>query len=144
MAGIAAKIVKQVLEENIKEDGPKPELIREDLLVIELPFKGINYQSASMVVFFKFNEDDDHVHLEGMRFVKVPEDKFDAMYKVLNECNDQYTHIKFVLDVEKGELNARDDAVIQLDSCGAECFELMYRMLKVVEDAYPKFMKVVL
>ena len=69
--------------------------------------------------------------------------KFDPMYKVVNECNDTYKHVKFVLDTEHSQINARDDDVIQLDSCGPECFELMIRMVKVVEAAYPKFMKAI-
>ena len=76
-----------------------------------------------------------------MNFITVPENKYDAMYKTVNQCNDDYTHIKFVLDTKDGQINAREDAVIQLDSCGEECFELMIRMVRVVEDAFPKFMK---
>lgn len=132
MAGMAAKIVSQYFES--KET--KLNELEEDLLKI-----GWNFQGGSMVVFFKFDDTDTHVHLEGLDFIRVPEDKFDSMYKVLNECNDSYSHVKFVLDTENGQICARDDDVIQLDSCGAECFELMIRMVKVVEDAYPKFMK---
>ncbi|MCR5054635.1 MAG: YbjN domain-containing protein [Lachnospiraceae bacterium] len=132
MAGMAAKIVSQYFES--KET--KLNELEEDLLKI-----GWNFQGGSMVVFFKFDDSDTHVHLEGLDFIRVPEDKFDSMYKVLNECNDSYSHVKFVLDTENGQICARDDDVIQLDSCGAECFELMIRMVKVVEDAYPRFMK---
>ncbi len=132
MAGMAAKIVSQYFES--KET--KLNELEEDLLKI-----GWNFQGGSMVVFFKFDDTDTHVHLEGLDFIRVPEDKFDSMYKVLNECNDSYSHVKFVLDTENGQICARDDDVIQLDSCGAECFELMIRMVKVVEDAYPRFMK---
>ena len=67
--------------------------------------------------------------------------KYDALYKVLNECNDRYIYVKFVLDEENGQINARCDNIIQLDTCGENCYELMVRMLKIVEDAYPSFMK---
>ena len=132
MAGMASKLVSQFFE---SQDAKAREL-REDLLSI-----GWNFEGGSLEIFFKFDESDTHVHLEGLNFIRVPENKYDAMYKVLNECNDQYTHVKFVLDTENGQINARDDDVIQLDSCGPECFELMIRMVKIVEDAYPKFMK---
>ncbi len=132
MAGMAAKIVQQYFE---AQDTKLNEL-SDDLLRI-----GWGFEGGSIDVFFKFDDTDTHVHLEGLNFIKVPENKFDSMYKVLNECNDQYKHVKFVLDTESGQINARDDDVIQLDSCGPECFELMIRMVKVVEDAYPKFMK---
>lgn len=134
MGKMAAKVVASFMEsKGIKSIA----MLKEDLLRI-----GWDFEGGSMDIFLKFDESDTHVHLEGINFIKVPEGKYDAMYKVLNECNDQYTHVKFVLDTQEGQLNARDDDVIQLDSCGEECFELMIRMLKVVEAAYPKFMKV--
>ena len=42
---------------------------------------------------------------------------------------------------EDGELVAEEDAVIQLDSCGEEAFELMIRMTQIIEEAYPMVMK---
>lgn len=132
MALMAAKMVEAFFQ----SQGVTVEAIREDLIA-----GGYGFDGGSMKIFFHFDETDSHVHLEGVDFVQVPENKYDNMYKILNECNDQYTHVKFVLDTEHGQINARDDDVIQLDSCGPECFELMIRMVRVVEDAYPKFMK---
>ena len=132
MAGMAVKLVSQFFE----SQSTKANELKEDLLRIGWEFEG-----GSIEIFFHFDETDTHVHLEGINFIKVPEDKYDAMYKVLNECNYKYTHVKFVLDTESGQIIARDDDVIQLDSCGPECFELMIRMVRVVEMAYPKFMK---
>ena len=134
MAGMAAKMVLAYFEAK----GTAAKELDEDLLRI-----GWNIEGGSMDIFFKFDESDSHVHLEGLNFVSVPENKYDAMYKVVNECNDTYNHVKFVLDTEHGQINARDDDVIQLDSCGEECFELMIRMVSIVENALPKFMKAI-
>jgi hypothetical protein len=65
------------------------------------------------------------------------------MYKIVNECNDRYNYEKFVLREKHSQICVVDDAVIQLDSCGEECYELMMRMATVVEDAYPRFMKAI-
>ena len=46
-----------------------------------------------------------------------------------------------MLDTEHNQIIARDDEIIQLDTCGPECYELMVRMVKIVEDAFPLFMK---
>lgn len=134
MAGMAVKMVSAFLE--AKETKAKE--INEDLLKI-----GWDIKDTSIDIFFKFDDSDTHVHIEGINFIKVPEDKYEIMYKVLNDCNYMYTHVKFALDTEQGQIVAMDDAVIQLDSCGEECFELMLRMLQIVEDAYPKFMKAI-
>ena len=134
MAGMAAKMVSQYFQTK----DTKANELREDLLRIGWEFNG-----GSIEIFFKFDDSDSHVHLEGINFIKVPEDKFDslALYKTINECNNEYVHVKFVLNAEEGQIIARDDDVIQLDSCGPECFELMIRMVQIVEDAYPRFMK---
>ena len=134
MAGMAAKMVAAYFEAK----DTKVQQLSENLLRI-----GWNIKNGTIEIYFQFDESDTHVHLEGVDFVKVPEEKYDDMYKILNECNDTYSHIKFVLDTEHGQINARDDDVVQLDSCGEECYELMIRMLSVVEDALPKFMKAI-
>ena len=82
MAGIAAKLVSQFFE----SQDTKANELRGDLLRI-----GWGFEGGSLEIFFKFDETDTHVHLEGLNFIKVPENKYDAMYKILNECNDQYT-----------------------------------------------------
>jgi hypothetical protein len=132
MAGMAAKLVAGFFESR----DIKVNVMEDNIFRIGWSFNG-----GTLDIYFSFDETDTHVHLEGMNFIKVTEDKFDKMYKVLNECNFKYSHVKFVLDPSDGLISARDDALIQLDTCGAECFELMIRMLRIVEDAYPTFMK---
>lgn len=131
-----AEMAKKVVLAYFESKETRAAEVREDIIRV-----GWNFEGGSIEIYFQFDESDSHVHLEGVNFIKVPENKYDAMYKVLNDVNDQYKHVKFVLDTENGQLNARDDAVIQLDTCGEECFELMIRMVQVVEDAYPTFMK---
>ena len=132
MAEMALKLVAQYLESK----DTKASQVDDDVLRI-----GWNFEGSSIDIFFQFDESDTHVHLEGINFVTVPEDKYDKMYKVLNQVNNEYKLVKFTLDEENGQIIARDDAVIQLDSCGEECFELMIRMVQIVEDAYPTLMK---
>ena len=132
MAEMALKLVAQYLESK----DTKASQVDDDVLRI-----GWNFEGSSIDIFFQFDESDTHVHLEGINFVTVPEDKYDRMYKVLNQVNNEYKLVKFTLDEENGQIIARDDAVIQLDSCGEECFELMIRMVQIVEDAYPTLMK---
>ena len=132
MAGMVANLVSQYFQ----AQDTKVRELRDDLLSV-----GWNFEGGSLQIFLQFNEEDNRVHLEGLDFAKVPENKYDALYKVLNECNDRYIYVKFVLDEENGQINARCDNIIQLDTCGENCYELMVRMLKIVEDAYPSFMK---
>lgn len=131
MSGMAIKMVAEFFE----SQDVKMEFIREDVI-----HGGFGFQGGHMDIYLGFN-DDEAVHVEGYKFINIPENKYDMMYKVINECNNEYRFVKFVLDTENGEINARMDAVIQLDSCGAECLELVIRMVRIVQDCYPKFMK---
>ena len=87
--------------------------------------------------------DGTSVCLDGSDFVEVPESKYDIMYKTLNECNKTYSHIKFLLEETHGTVVAKSDDVIQLESCGEETVQLLYRMATAIEDAYPKLMKAI-
>ena len=102
---------------------------------------GWTLENTKIMLIFKFGDDNNDVHIIGRDFIKVKEEKYADMYKVINDCNKKYRWVKFVLDEENGEIRAEDDAVIQLDSCAQEAFELMIRMNHVVDDAYPSFMK---
>ena len=57
-----------------------------------------------------------------------------------NKDGENATRLYFTRIWRRG-INARCDNIIQLDTCGENCYELMIRMLKIVEDAYPSFMK---
>lgn len=100
-----------------------------------------NLEGTNLDVYFEFGEDCEDVHVEGRDFCKIPEGKEDCLYKACNEMNKEYRWIKFDVDTSEHEIVGEVDAVIQLDSCAAECMELMGRMNRIVSGAYPTFMK---
>lgn len=102
---------------------------------------GFDLTNTQVQIFTHFSEDGTDVHFTGIDFVKIPEDKVDMIYKVCNACNDQFRWVKFVWDEDNKYITCQADAVIQLDSCAEECFEIVMRMAKIVDDAYPTFMK---
>ena len=103
---------------------------------------GWNLDNTKLNIYFFFGEDEKDVHLIGDGFCKVPENKKDAVLQAVNECNKKFRWMKFVLK-DEGDVEAEVDAVIQLDSCAEECFELMIRMCSIVDDAYPILMKAI-
>lgn len=134
MANMAAKMFAAVLEE--KEVNYS--YLDDEQTVIRVGWK---LDAAKIAIFFKFSEESTNVHFEGHEFLNVAADKVDTMYKVCNQCNRDYRWVKFTVNEDNKEIVVEGDAVIQLDSCGMECFELMIRTTQIVEDAYPKFMK---
>lgn len=102
---------------------------------------GFNLDNTEVSIFIVIDEGDECVHFEGRDFLKVPKDKEIAILKACNECNNSYRWVKFVLQEDDSIVSCKCDAVIQLDSCADEIFELVMRMASIVDEAYPTFMK---
>lgn len=134
MASAAAKMFVSLLEAK----GLNSRFLDDAETVVRVGWK---LDNTKISILFYFDEDNRSVHIEGREFLNVPENKIDVMYKACNTCNNQYRWVKFTVDEEDKELVAKDDAVIQLDSCADEVMELMIRMTQIVDDAYPQFMK---
>ncbi|MBO4903364.1 MAG: YbjN domain-containing protein [Lachnospiraceae bacterium] len=114
------------------------QFLDEDESVIRL---GFNLDNTRTDVFVFFDEDNKSVHFEGRDFVKIPADKTDLIYKLCNDCNNTFRWIKFTWDEEDGYVAAKADAVIDLESCAEECYEIVVRMCGIIDEAYPMFMK---
>lgn len=132
MANAAGKLFTSFLESK----GMHPVVLDEEGAVVRVSWKLDNTQLS---IYFSFNEECTNVHIMGKEFASVPADKTELMYKVCNDLNMEYRWTKFY--VNEGEVIVEDDAVIQLDSCAEEDFELMIRMTQIVDDAYKKIMK---
>jgi hypothetical protein len=65
------------------------------------------------------------------------------MYQLCSELNQEYKWAKFYVDESDNTLTVQDDAIIQLDTCGAECYELLARLVLIVDEVYPKMMKTI-
>lgn len=134
MANAAGKLFASFLES--KEI--KCKVLEEDMSVLSVGWK---LDNTRMTVFFKFNDEGTNVHIEGHEFLSVPEDKYGKVLVAVNAMNIEYRWVKFTLNTERSEVVAEDDAVIQLDSCAEESFELMLRMNNIVDEAFPAFQK---
>ncbi|MCD8105185.1 MAG: YbjN domain-containing protein [Lachnospiraceae bacterium] len=134
---MAAKVTQAYLESK----SLKTKVMGEDGEALIAYFGCKNVDSLQIVLVF--NDKGTNVHIMGREFCKIPEDKKPAMYKVCSELNSQFRWVKFYVKEDENTVVADDDAVIQLDSCGAECFELMLRMSSIIDDAYPILMKAV-
>ena len=102
---------------------------------------GWKADNITMDVYITFDADDTHVSIEGCNWLQISEDKFDKALRAANECNRSWRWVKFIVDTKHNQIIARDDAIIQLDSCAEEVEELVHRMVGIVDEAYPEFMK---
>ena len=78
--------------------------------------------------------------ISAMRLASCPEDRRAALLPVINEVNAYYRWVKLVI-MPDGAVNMRADAVVSEETAGGICVELFLRMMKAVDDVYPKIMK---
>lgn len=105
---------------------------------------GVN-NGSHVRVFFISTDDNNDVAVRLFGVVNgVSEDKVGRILEVINECNRQYRYMKFVLDDER-DINVEYDIPLKTtdDSVGEIGCEVFIRMIKIVEESYPKFMRVV-
>lgn len=110
--------------------------------IIETGFGGLKNKGTIKIILF-FDEDDRTIAIRSFEFCTFPEDRKAAMYQACSEMNYKYRWTKFYVDDKANQITIADDAVIQLDSCGEEIFELMYRLADIADEAYPYFMKAI-
>lgn len=102
---------------------------------------GWKLENTKIAMFFFFDEDNTNLHIVGRDFLNMPSDKFEKMCIISNEVNTKFRWAKFTVDKDDEEVLCEMDAVIQLDSCAEEAYELMVRMTQIVDEAYAIYMK---
>ena len=122
-----------------ESQGLKYSVIDEERGVMRVGFAGIPGVGKVEIYLF-FNTDSD-VAIRCFNFVQVPEDKTEKMYHICSSMNRKFRWVKFYVNDDDNALTAEDDAIIQLDSCGEEVHGLILRMVGIIKEAYPEFMK---
>ena len=102
---------------------------------------GVNGKNnARYDVLFVFDKDGHSVSLRVFGLLTFPEEKWAAMLDAANELNGTYRWLKFF--TKEDRVNVQCDAVISDDTSGKVCVELLVRTMRIVDEAYPRFMRV--
>ena len=114
----------------------KQEMDRQDM---KYSVEEFDYRS---IIFAGFGN-DVAIRLYGL-VNSVAESKVQKMQEVVNECNCQYRYLKFTMDKDR-DVNIEYDIPLRADdeTVGAMACEIFIRIMKVADDAYPKFMRVI-
>lgn len=107
---------------------------------IRISFDGDHGNTITLI--YIFDPDGTTVNIKVFSVCKVPSAKLMDMYVLMNELNYEYRWIKFFIDSDD-EVTVSDDAVIEPATAGEELFELMQRFLNIIDEVYPRIMKVV-
>ncbi len=107
---------------------------------VRIGYKAENAESISVMFFFDDNERS--INVKSFSIVKVPADKLLDIYVLLNGLNCEYRWVKFYVD-DDNEVTVSGDAIIDLNSVGEECFEMMLRYIHIIDEVYPRLMKTI-
>lgn len=102
-------------------------------------YTGDSIPSIRMIFFF--SKDCEDVAIRVFDIVKLPENRVEGFFKVVNEANRRFRFAKFVLDTNDNTVQAEMDAAFRTHDVGEICLELMSRCVDICDKAYPDFMK---
>lgn len=110
----------------------------QDSRKIMVPYSGDNMTHIHNVLTFSDDTRDVQIHVWSI--ARMPEEKVGNACFVCSKLNSKYRWIKFYVDSDN-EITAETDAIITPSTVGEVCHELIRRMVNIVDEAYPVFMK---
>ena len=105
---------------------------------VKAGFRGENVEGV--MVHFISSDDDNDVKVVVLNFLKVPAAKRGKVLEVCNNLNYTYRYAKFLLDNDS-DVRVEYDLPLRNTDPGNICVEIMIRFMKILDDAYPEFMK---
>lgn len=108
--------------------------------VIEVVYTGASMPRIHMVL--TFDEDGKTISIHSYSIAKPKDDVISKAkaYAICNAFNQKWRWFKFYLDTDD-EFTTSVDAIIDPYTAGEECYELIQRMVKVIDKSYPLLMQ---
>ena len=106
--------------------------------VIKIAYSGDNLKTIPIFVFF----DKDGDPLVTLRCWEICNFKYQEARGILtcNEMNSRYRWVTFYVD-DDDDVIAQIDSYIDEENCGSVVLDLVRRMVNIIDETYPKFMK---
>ena len=100
---------------------------------------GVNCKLTTVDYHFFFDKDGKSVTMRVFRLFAVPIDKKLQIMEVMNDANKGYRWAKFFIDGESW-MSIQIDAIINAETAGPVCLELMIRTSQIIDATYANFM----
>lgn len=98
---------------------------------------GVNGSAGNTYdVMFIFDQDEESVAVRVYKLTSCNKENFARVLITVNQLNNKFRWYKFVIDDDR-DVNMECDAVIDVDSAGEVCTELLYHCMGIAKDAYP-------
>ncbi|MBR1781077.1 MAG: YbjN domain-containing protein [Oscillospiraceae bacterium] len=107
--------------------------------VVKVIYTGDNLKTIPVFVFFD-KDGDPLVCFKCWEIANFKGNLMAAGIIACNELNKKYRWVKFYLD-DDCDVVAQIDAYIDDETCGQECTNLVKRVVNIVDEGYPVFMR---
>ena len=138
MSYVAERVKSHLEEKDVRYDYYERTESRNE--AIKVSYRGDNAESVSVIIFF--DEDGESINAKSFSIAKVPSAKLMDIYVLLNEINHEYRWVKFYVDSDD-EVTVSGDAIINETTAGEECLEIIHRYVGIIDEVYPRIMKVI-
>ncbi len=110
--------------------------------ILFCPFR-IENGPASRVVFISCQNRSD-IGVRLYEFIGVSKEKIETILPVINDINNDYRYVKFVVDTD-GSVQMEYDfpEEMDLDTLGNCCFEIFVRFMQIADECYARIMKTI-
>lgn len=129
---------KQLFIQHMIQEGIKYSEVNDH--AVKVVYSGDNLQTIKIIVIF----DEDGDPLVSVRCWEIAnfKDKLAEGYIATNKLNSEYRWVKYYLDKDY-DVVASIDAYVDEATCGSECLSLVRRMVNIIDDSYPVFMRAI-
>ncbi len=103
---------------------------------------GVSGLNTRYDVTYVFDADEKHIGVRVFQLLKVPIDRQSQVLDLMNTLNSQFRWVKFAMDKES-DVSIQADAIVNENTGGAISVELLIRIMKIVDEAYPQFMRII-
>lgn len=138
MLPVTQSFLRKLDEKSIRYSSRETEGERNEYVSVTFDTKYGNSVSFAFI----FDPDGTSVNIKVYSIAAVSAEKLMDMFVLVNQLNYEYRWVKFYLD-DDNEVTVSGDAVIDEATAGDELFELLARYLGIINEVYPRIMKVI-
>ena len=103
---------------------------------INVSFSGDYMDTIDVKIFF--DEDLDAVSMRSWRVINFKSSDMAKVLALVNELNNEYKYVKFVVDEEDLSVDAEIDCPLRDDANAGEiAYDALYYIVMIVDEAYP-------
>ena len=109
---------------------------------VQVKYRAENINSISVYVSFDERNEGRTVQFASWGWANVPESKYAQGLVVCNMLNEKFRWVKFYIDKDR-DVCVEADAIVDDETVGEECREMVSRLVTIADEAYPAIMKAI-